>query len=311
MPQPFRRPRSLRVAAVALLILAPLSLPPLASRAAAKPSATSCHFVLGFALLRHLIGPSTVGTCLGNTRYQDDEDVGVLAVQRTTRGRLSWQQADNLMTFNDGTRTWTYDRTGLHQSWNALTALHDALVPDVRCGKVRWPIKTLEDSPTLNYLAQPTTIAALATVARPADYRKFALFRYTPLETTIFTVTANLSKVIREADSDYHLILADTLGNQMVAEFPHEACITNSPIGLQALMDVARGKLESACGLAPTPAIVSGDGEGEETAITLHGSATIVGVGYYDFVHNSTGQLPNFVELHPVLYIPQIVCSRM
>src|SRR5690242_5591076 len=56
-----------------------------------------CTFVLGFARLRDLLGADTVGACLSNQFATDDG-----ARQPTTRGVLTWRQADNWTGFTDG-----------------------------------------------------------------------------------------------------------------------------------------------------------------------------------------------------------------
>jgi hypothetical protein len=41
----------------------------------------------------------------------------------------------------------------------------------------------------------------------------------------------------------------------------------------------------------------------------LRGTATITGVGFFDFIHGQTGVAPNGIELHPVLSFTKARCS--
>ena len=55
-------------------------------------------------------------------------------------------------------------------------------------------------------------------------------------------------------------------------------------------METAKQALINACG---TP--------GTSSFTQLHGTATITGVGFFDFKHGQTGVAPNAIELHPVV----------
>jgi hypothetical protein len=41
----------------------------------------------------------------------------------------------------------------------------------------------------------------------------------------------------------------------------------------------------------------------------LEGRATILGVGFFDFLHGQTGVAPNGIELHPVLRFMKATCE--
>lgn len=77
-------------------------------------SAAECQFVLGFKVLRDLIGHETVGECLDNEHHGANGD----ALQQTTGGLLDWRKADNWTAFTDGYRTWIDVPTGLVQRFN-------------------------------------------------------------------------------------------------------------------------------------------------------------------------------------------------
>ena len=76
--------------------------------------AADCQFVLGFKLLRDLIGHDIVGECLDNEHYNAIGDSN----QHTTGGLLAWRKADNWTAFTDGYRTWVNGPNGLQQRLN-------------------------------------------------------------------------------------------------------------------------------------------------------------------------------------------------
>jgi plastocyanin len=96
---------------VALAALTYLSWRPAAARA---QSPGACEIVLGFATLRSLIGPQTVGDCLEAQRFAANGD----AVQQTTGGLLVWRKADNRTAFTDGYQTWLNGPFGLQRRLN-------------------------------------------------------------------------------------------------------------------------------------------------------------------------------------------------
>src|SRR5689334_10153491 len=72
------------------------------------------------------------------------------------------------------------------------------------CGVERWKVKTLQDRPRLLPL-QIKTVTYLVTRAVP---RRLPATRM-PFERHLFRVTAAVTMVRREADSDLHLVLKD------------------------------------------------------------------------------------------------------
>ena len=70
----------------------------------------ACRFVSGFATLRELVGPDTVGACLEDEHVNaDDGNVE----QRTTGGLLVWRAVDNVTTFSDDVTNWVNGPNGL------------------------------------------------------------------------------------------------------------------------------------------------------------------------------------------------------
>lgn len=91
---------------------------------ARQPATADCTFILGFKTLKGLIdaaeGPTTVGECLENQRF----DAHGNAEQRTAGGLMVWRKADNWTAFSDGYRTWVNrGEDGLHVQINGATAM--------------------------------------------------------------------------------------------------------------------------------------------------------------------------------------------
>ena len=91
---------------------------------ASQTAPADCTFILGFKTLEGLIdaaeGPTTVGECLENQRF----DAHGNAEQRTTGGLMVWRKADNWTAFSDGYRTWVNrGEDGLHVQINGATAM--------------------------------------------------------------------------------------------------------------------------------------------------------------------------------------------
>jgi phosphohistidine phosphatase SixA len=77
----------------------------------AAPSPVACQFVLGFAVMRDLVGASTVGDCLENERQIPGNGN---AEQRTTNGLLVLRALDQRMLFVGPTQTWVNRDGTLH-----------------------------------------------------------------------------------------------------------------------------------------------------------------------------------------------------
>ena len=85
----------------------------------------------------------------------------------------------------------------------------------------------------------------------------------------------------------------------MIAEFPKGGCIPESNSAKAAKMDKARAAFVKACGAAPLGHFK-----------TLHGTATITGVGFFDKRHPTPqrGRAPHDREIHPVLSFSAASC---
>jgi hypothetical protein len=121
------------------------------------------------------------------------------------------------------------------------------------------------------------------------------------VESTCFEVRASLVEAKMEEDSDIHLVIKGPTGSgTMIVEFPlAPTCTSGATTGAKARMRTARNAFVAACG---TP--------GASSFTNLRGTATIRGVGFFDFLHGQTGVAPNGIELHPVLRFMNATCAH-
>jgi hypothetical protein len=179
----------------------------------------------------------------------------------------------------------------------------DARYPSAACGSERWTVKTMSDPAAAKVdLARlkTTTVEGLRHLKVPKNLSATSL-RRTGAERTVYAVQGLLMSMKREDDSDIHLVIADPrLGGSMIVEFPSDTCDTAALPAARLLMTQARVDLAAACG-----------GEPGAKAVTLTGSATITGVGFFDLIHGQAGVAPNGIELHPALTFSSVNCQRI
>jgi hypothetical protein len=115
-------------------------------------------------------------------------------------------------------------------------------------------------------------------------------------------VRAALVKMKMEDDGDYHLVIADPgpNGKRMVVEFRDPNCDGAMQSKKRASMASARKALRDHCGTPPS-SFKKG---------MLSGTATVKGVGFFDFLH-AGDQAENGIELHPVVGVWNIECERL
>src|SRR5260370_28165320 len=121
-------------------------------------------------------------------------------------------------------------RTAIVATATAILLVSTSLA--LACGKERWPVKTGTDADagavvTVAQAAQIGDLVAFPAPARPDSQRNN---RFAPTETTVFTVSAILTVIKREADEDYHLVLADPNDPSvtMIVESPNSHCAIGS-----------------------------------------------------------------------------------
>jgi hypothetical protein len=155
-----------------------------------------------------------------------------------------------------------------------------------QCGYDRWPVKILgdKDRGRVNFRPVDTTVAKLGRIPVheiPYPYDR----RIEPEELVVYRVKARLLRVKHEKDSDMHLLLGDVeeSDKRMIAEIPATECAEGA--GHEQEYQAARNTL---------------------TSIRPNSIIEIVGVGFFDFLHEQHGAAKNGIELHPVLAIRQI-----
>lgn len=155
------------------------------------------------------------------------------------------------------------------------------------CGVEAWAVKTLSDSAAHEVDLRPraTTVDALRALRPPGNIGT----RMPGAEMQLWRIHVRLLWQKLEGDSDVHLVLADPhTGRTMIAEIPSPGCVGAGGV-VAARMASARAALAAACGEATT------------SFTRLSGTATIDGVGFFDFAHGQRGAAANEIELHPVL----------
>jgi hypothetical protein len=162
-----------------------------------------------------------------------------------------------------------------------------------QCREERRQVKTLNDSSAnqLHFKPVETTIHSLREPKQPAGLRTIDPKLRLDGEKQVYTVKALLIGYKREADQDYHLVLADPVDRKktMIAEIPAPVCANKK---YKAQVESA-AKFIEALGHA-TPKF-------KTLAKPL--PVTVTGVFFFDFIHGQTGVAPNGAELHPVLEI--------
>lgn len=159
-----------------------------------------------------------------------------------------------------------------------------------QCGGERWSVKIGSDadvglvnlnSPT------PTTLATLTNLSPPRTIPDNK--RAQPTETTLWVINATLKQYQKQADSDYHLLLIDGAGHQMIAEIPSPNCMAS---GSPFASGVSRARAQFDAKFTATSALKN-----------ANVPVQITGVGFFDYLAGQTGVAPNGIELHPILDI--------
>ncbi|HEX6098659.1 MAG TPA: hypothetical protein VF432_20255 [Thermoanaerobaculia bacterium] len=174
----------------------------------------------------------------------------------------------------------------------SLVAVALLAVTELRaaCGVERWSVKTGTD-PQASLVNLSTyissTIYNFHQSTRPSSLPSNG--RVSPRETTQYRLSGTLTKYVREADSDYHLVIKDSAGRTMIVELPASNCVgVGSPFG----PGIARARSQFDARFTATTSM--------KTTTT---PVTIKGVGFWDYIHGQTGVAPNGIEVHPVLDI--------
>ena len=171
----------------------------------------------------------------------------------------------------------------------------------------RWAVKTAADADAQALTGQSattTTVAQMRALAVPPQLPPDG--RSEGAEKTVWQITATLQTYRREADGDYHLVIADDQGSTMIAEIPNPGDIT-SPSFFATQIAGAREAFDGHFQItedvsAPTAPAAMEPGGGPQFA-QISVPVTVTGLGYFDFNHGQLGVAPNAIELHPVINI--------
>src|ERR1051325_10381564 len=158
-----------------------------------------------------------------------------------------------------------------------------------QCSGERWPVKigTDSDARTVN-LTSPTqtTISNLINIAAPG---KLQDAKRDTNEKKTYVVSAILKKFAGMYDLDYHMVIADAQGHNMIAEIPSPSCVpSTSPFA--AAIAHARAQFDAVF-------------TATETFQSVEVPVRITGVGFFDYKEGQAGQAPNAIELHPIIDI--------
>lgn len=161
------------------------------------------------------------------------------------------------------------------------------------CGKERWPVKTGADRDAGNVTTDPqaSTIAELTDLHAPPNPNSRKSSRFAP-ELKTYRINAILTLIKKEADEDYHIVIADPDDEEltMIIESVAPSC-TEGSLFTQEIEDV-RKALDQKFGAVS-----------KKKKTNLNIPVTVTGIGFFDPIHGQEGVAPNGVELHPILGI--------
>ena len=169
----------------------------------------------------------------------------------------------------------------------ATPQVHPLNVSASLCGVQRWAVKTMTD-PAAKRVRLRLAARPIDTLIRQRAPAVLTQARRGGIERTTFQVKARLVSAKIESDGDVHLVIASpTTGRTMIVEFPSAGCSVRAVAGLR--IHRARATFDRLCGTQSRSGFTN-----------LAGTATVTGVGFFDYKHGQRGVAPNGIELHPV-----------
>jgi len=157
------------------------------------------------------------------------------------------------------------------------------------CGVWRWPVKTGSDADRskVSKTVDLTSIKHLVGLTAPSSFpHYYQKHRFRGAERHTWQLTARLTQFRLEDDGDIHLVLKDSSGRHMIAEIPTPGCVANSS-PWKAAIKSARATFTHHYRVTTSWHYV-------------RRKITIRGLGFFDEIHDVTGQARNGIELHPV-----------
>jgi hypothetical protein len=176
-------------------------------------------------------------------------------------------------------------------------------------GKERWPVKTGTDQ-DIHLVAQDklngtagvrvdSSVEQLIQLRRPGnmmpatqEFSHYQSARARPVETTVYTIEAEIIACKIEVDGDFHIVIQGDSGKTMIVEVPDpDPAFVNPASPWVSEIKVVR----QACQQKLSP---------ERGIKKVRQRARITGVGFFDRIHGQDGVAQtNGIELHPVLGI--------
>lgn len=166
------------------------------------------------------------------------------------------------------------------------------------CGKERWPVKTLVDADvsSVNFTPKSATVTQLRALyggKSPFKSTKDAFAANAtrlPAEKQVYRVRAVLVGWKKEADRDFHIVIADPNDPKatMIVEPPDKGCSSSPKADLFAKVRAA---------------FIQCFGEPSGWKTFPHMIVDLDGPAMYDVLHGQTGVAPNGIELHPLLRV--------
>ena len=157
------------------------------------------------------------------------------------------------------------------------------------CGVWRWPVKTGSDADRfkVDKTAIATTIHHLRSLKAPLSFAGFQRHRFRGAERHTWHLDrVRLTAYRIEDDSDIHLVIRNAAGKTMIAEIPNPRCVSRKSLWRSQITAAHRTFMA------------------RDHATTswkhVHQRITLRGLGFFDEIHDVTGQAPNGIELHPV-----------
>lgn len=168
-----------------------------------------------------------------------------------------------------------------------------ALLLAAACPTELGQIKLLTDAATVQFKPQGSTVAALRRL--PVSKRLHGLRGIAEAQT--YSVQAQLVGYKLEDDGDYHVVVRDDAGT-MIVELSGIDCGSGHPAEVRA----ARRQFDSLLRRHGWPLP-----RAKFFTLTTTTTLQIKGVLFFDKLHGQTGVAPNGVELHPVLWLREVL----
>ncbi len=166
-------------------------------------------------------------------------------------------------------------------------------------GGDRWAVKTGADldAHKVKLTPQKSTIEKLLALTRPksiplvGEAPAFQEKRVEPVETSTFTVEADLAQVRLMPDGDYRVVIQGASGKQIVLEMPDPDPTRTSPnspflYGIKSAREALKSRI--------TP---------ETTQKAVKGHLRVTGIGFFSRAWGKNKPDGNMIQLHPVLQV--------